>query len=73
MRKKRVNDLLKKHLEIAIRTAKKNKSEKTIKKVFSAVDIATKKNIIHKNKAARVKSSLAKIIKPATPRKKFTK
>jgi ribosomal protein S20 len=45
---------------VAIRLAKKNKTKATILKAISLVDRAAKKKIIHKNKAAHIKSALSK-------------
>jgi small subunit ribosomal protein S20 len=61
LRKKKVNDQLRTKLEVAIRMAKKSKTKKQIQTAQSLADKAAKKNIIHKNKAARIKSSLAKL------------
>lgn len=69
LRKQRVNKSLISRLEIALRTAKKSKNEKDIKTVISLADRASKKNIIHKNKAARIKSSLSKLL----PKKRLRK
>lgn len=57
-----VNKLIVKKLEVAIRLAKKSKSVKEITTASSFADRAAKKGIIHKNKAARIKSQLAKLI-----------
>lgn len=51
-------------LEVAIRQAKKVKSASAIKKAASLADRAAKKHVIHKNKAARIKSTLSKLAKP---------
>ncbi len=58
-KKARINTKVRIGLEFAIRTAKKTKSSKDIKKALSLTDKAAKKKIIHKNKAARIKSSLS--------------
>lgn len=68
-RKKEINDRIRAKLEIAIRMAKRKKSKIAISDAFSAVDRAAKKNIIHKNKAARIKAQLSKL----TSKKKSTK
>jgi len=47
----------------ALKKAKKHPTEKTVKEAVSLVDKAVKKNIIHKNKASRIKSALSKLIK----------
>jgi len=45
-----------------IKAVKAEKSEKSLSAAFSSVDKAAKQNIIHKNKASRIKSSLSKLI-----------
>ena len=50
------NILIKKNLKDSIKKA----SEKNINNVFSIIDKAAKNNVINKNKAARLKASLAK-------------
>lgn len=45
----------------AIKSAKKNPTKKdATAKAYSAIDTAVKKNVIHKNKAARLKSQLTR-------------
>lgn len=65
-KKKLANSKDRSNLEIAIRMATKSKKEDDIKKATSLADRASKKNLIHKNKASRIKSSLAKLLKKAT-------
>ena len=43
----------------------KEKLKKTLSSIYSLIDKATKKNIFHKNKAARKKSQLANQLKEA--------
>ena len=45
-----------------ITVAKKSESLEAMKKTMSTLDKAVKKNIIHKNKASRLKSRIAKAI-----------
>ena len=71
VREKR-NDVFRSNLEKAIRLAKKTKSAKTVSQAVSLVDHAVKKNIMHKNRAARIKSTLSKLAKPVTSIKKPT-
>lgn len=59
-RKELVNKQFATRLEIALRAAKRDKKAADIKSVISLVDRAAKKKIIHKNKAARIKSRLSK-------------
>lgn len=49
-----------------VKKAKASKSEKAIKEAVIAIDKAAKKNIFHKNKAARFKSGLAKLLTKKT-------
>ena len=72
LRKQKVNKALMSRLEIAMRMAKKDKKEKDIKTAISLTDRVAKKKIIHKNKAARMKSSLSKLL-PSKSGKKSTK
>lgn len=46
----------------ALKDAQKNPSVETIASAFSALDKAVKVNIVHKNKAARAKSQLSKLL-----------
>ena len=45
-----------------IKAAKKQPTEKNISAAFKGVDKAAKNNIIHENKASRLKSSLSKLL-----------
>lgn len=60
-RKKEVNSSFKKRLGISIRLAKKSPTETNLTKAQSLIDRAVKSNLFHKNKAARIKSSFAKL------------
>ncbi len=65
-----VNKILIKKLEIAVRLAKKGKTNEKILTAISLTDRASKKKIIHKNKAARIKSQLSKLgISKIVPKK----
>lgn len=46
----------------AIKLFRKEPSEKGIQSVFSIIDKTVKKNFFHKNKAARLKSRLSKLL-----------
>lgn len=70
IRKKEINKAVKIKLRQAIRGATAKKMSET----FSAIDKAAKANIIHKNKAARLKSRLSKSIRlEKAPAKTITK
>lgn len=60
-RKEDINKTTLNLVEIAIRSAKKSMKASDTKKAISLVDRASKRGIFHKNKAARIKSMLAKI------------
>ncbi|MBL7036353.1 30S ribosomal protein S20 [Candidatus Microgenomates bacterium] len=70
-RKKIVNDRTVANLESSVRKAKETKTQKAISKASSYADRAVKDNIIHKNKAARIKKQLSLLlrIKKTTPKK----
>jgi small subunit ribosomal protein S20 len=54
-----VNNQIKSEYKDAIKLAKKSAKKDLLQKAFSSIDTAVKKKIIHKNKAARLKSQLA--------------
>ncbi len=54
-------------LDKALKTAKKNPSKENLSKVSKIADKLAKKHLIHKNKAARIKSSVSKLVK-STPK-----
>ncbi len=60
------NNSFRSELDRALKLAKKTKTPKSISAAESIVDRAVKNNIIHKNRAARIKSSLSKLAKPQT-------
>ncbi len=49
-------------LRSLVKTMRKHPSEKALTTVFSALDKAAKTHIIHKNRASRLKSRLAKLL-----------
>ena len=57
------NDTFRKNLSDAIKKAGKTKAAKDIVIAISLMDKSVKKNLTHKNKAARVKSRLSKLAK----------
>ncbi|HKC05102.1 MAG TPA: 30S ribosomal protein S20 [Patescibacteria group bacterium] len=60
--KETVNKIIVMKLEAAVRTAKKGKSKEKVAKAISLADKAAKKNVIHKNKAARLKSQMSRLL-----------
>lgn len=72
-RKKSMNTTIIVSLEKAIRSAKKSKTVASIQRVYALADRAVKKDIIHKNKASRIKSSISKLAKPEGAKKAVKK
>lgn len=72
LRKASVNINIIKELDYAIRHAEKSKTVESVKTASSLADRAAKKKVIHKNKAARIKSALSKLAKPVKAVKKTT-
>lgn len=56
------NAFVRQNLKKSLRLFKKNPKEKDFNKIQKLIDKAAKKNIIHKNKAARLKSRLTKLL-----------
>jgi len=67
------NKRLKKRAKKMIQAFKKGPTVERLKKSYSALDKAAKKNVFHKNKTARLKSQLAKKLTAAAPKKKAPK
>lgn len=73
-RKALFNAIVRKRYKEALKKARKNPTPENIKKAYSALDKAAKTNVIHKNKASRLKSRLAKLAaKKAPPQPKTAK
>ncbi len=53
------------NLKGLVKQTRKSPSPETLTKVSSALDKAVKINLIHANKAARLKSRLSKLVSPA--------
>lgn len=70
-RKFKVNKLIDKKLSEAIKKAKRQKTKEAINKASSLADRASKKKAIHKNKAARIKSVLSKLLPKKSVRRKI--
>jgi len=56
-----INKIIVSKLEIAVRTARKSKTAAKVISAISLADRAAKKGVIHKNKAARIKSQLSNL------------
>lgn len=62
-KKENINLAQKKEMLSAIRVYRKKPTKALLVKAFSALDKSAKKNVIHPNKAARLKSRLSKLLK----------
>lgn len=62
-RRTKVNRVYRRKLREALKEARVKKTKKSVKTAYSALDKAAKKKIIHKNKAARLKSRLVRKVK----------
>jgi len=61
-RKTEINQRVKSRAKSAIDAFIKKPTTEGLTRVFSAVDRSAKKNIIHHNKAARIKSQMSKLV-----------
>lgn len=55
------NRAIKSKLKTALDSVKKTPSNDTLSNAFSKIDKAVKRNLMHRNKAARMKSQMAKL------------
>jgi small subunit ribosomal protein S20 len=55
------NRTVRANMRVAVKQTGKSITKESLSQLFSTVDKAVKKNIIHKNKAARLKSRAAKL------------
>jgi len=62
-RKTIANGQIKSRLKTAVDSMKKSPTAEKLSSAFSAIDRSVKKNILQKNKAARIKASLSKLLK----------
>ncbi|MBI4065152.1 30S ribosomal protein S20 [Candidatus Gottesmanbacteria bacterium] len=53
---------IRRHLADAVKSARKSPTKQHLAKTFRLLDKAAKKNIIHKNKASRLKSRLSRLL-----------
>lgn len=58
-----VNLVYRNKIKKTLKEAREKKTKKSLKSAYSALDRGVKKKVIHKNKAARLKSRLSKLVK----------
>ena len=61
-RKAVVNSRTRSKMRTAVAAVEASANKETVSEAFSRIDRAVKKNLIHKNKAARLKSQVARMI-----------
>lgn len=61
-KREQLRNLFERSVRSALKSAQRDKTFDTMKKAFSLIDKAVKKNIYHTNKAGRLKSSLSKLL-----------
>lgn len=61
-RKTLINRRIKSRTKTALDRLKATPSVQTLSEAFSAIDKAVKRNIFHRNKAARLKSQMSKLV-----------
>lgn len=71
-RRKAVNFLVKEKIREAIKTARQKPTAAALQKASSFLDQAVKKQILHKNKASRLKKRLSSLL-TKTSEKSYTK
>ncbi|OGG02281.1 hypothetical protein A2W14_00955 [Candidatus Gottesmanbacteria bacterium RBG_16_37_8] len=69
-KRQKSNKTVKNAVAQSIKQYRKKPTEKLLSKTYSLLDRALKKNLIHKNKVARLKSALAKL-GPSKPKAKI--
>lgn len=72
-KKEKINDVLRKALKDTLKNISNETSAKKVSQAVSVIDKAAKIGIIHKNKASRLKSRIAKPVKTTAPQTKKTK
>jgi len=72
-RRTRENKITRNKFKKAIKAFKKTFSQKRLAEAYSKIDLAAKKNVIHANKAARLKRQLAKQAKSSQTKSKTKK
>lgn len=65
-----LNDKFKKNLKKIVKDSIKNPTQKKISEAVKIIDKASKKHIIHSNKASRLKSKLSKLVPPTKSKKR---
>lgn len=57
-----INQKIRRQMKVVIKAMRKSPTKKALQKASQALDRAAKKGVIHKTKASRLKSRLAKLL-----------
>lgn len=57
-----INQKIRRQMKLTVKKMRQKPSPKTLQEASRTLDQAAKKNIIHRNKASRLKSRLAKLL-----------
>ena len=71
-RRTQVNKVIRTRLKTIIDSTSKSKDATQLPEAYSVIDRASKRRVIHKHKAARLKSQLSKTTKSKAPKPKTT-
>lgn len=69
-RRTEVNNIVRSKMRTAIRVLRDTKTEAALTEVYSSLDRAAKRNVIHKKKASRLKSRLTRLVEHKAPESK---
>ena len=72
IRKENFNRKVREKVKKAVKEFEKRLTPESLKVVYCEIDKSAKKHIIHKNKASRIKSKLARMLKNKSSEKKPT-
>lgn len=64
IRKNAMNQTMKSRTKTAVDAVRKTPTMEKLSAAYSAIDKAVKRHIFHRNKAARLKQQLARLVKP---------
>ena len=71
-RRTEVNNAVRVRMKESLKLARAQKTAESVSVAYSALDRAAKTNVIHKNKASRLKSRLAKFVGTRPVKKRAT-
>ena len=64
-----INRKIRQQMKLAVKTMRQKPTKKALQKASQTLDRAAKKGVIHKNRASRLKSRLAKLLQKSKKKK----